>query len=77
MCLGIPMQIVSVDGRMAKCAARGEMREVSLLLLEDESVAVDDYVVVHLGHALRRIPEQEALSIWALLDEILAAGSQA
>ncbi len=52
MCLGIPMQIVSIDGYNARCTAKGVMREVSLFMLQDEHVAVDDFVMVHVGYAL-------------------------
>jgi len=31
MCLGIPMQVKEIDGFMARCEAKGVMREVSLL----------------------------------------------
>ena len=72
MCLGIPMQIVAIDGYNARCTARGEVREVSLFMLQDESVAVDDFVMVHTGYALQKMTEQEARSTWELLDEMLA-----
>jgi hydrogenase expression/formation protein HypC len=72
MCLGIPMQIVEIDGYTAHCKARGAIREAGLFLLQDESPQVGDYVIVHLGHAIRKISEQQARSTWELLDEILA-----
>ena len=72
MCLGIPMQIVAIDGYNARCTARGEVRDVSLFMLQDESVAVDDFVMVHTGYALQKMTEQEARSAWELLEEILA-----
>lgn len=73
MCLGIPMQIVSIDGYNARCTAKGVMREVSLFMLQDEPVAVDDFVMVHVGYALQKMTEQEARSTWELLDEMLVA----
>jgi len=72
MCLGIPMQIVAIDGYNARCEARGVTREVSLFMLQDEMVAVDDFVMVHVGYALQKMTEQEARSSWELLDEVLA-----
>jgi len=72
MCLGIPMQIVEIDGYSARCAARGTTREAGLFLLQGEPLAVGDYVIVHLGHAIQKITEQQARSTWELLDEILA-----
>ncbi len=78
MCLGIPMQIVEIDGYNVRCTAKGVVREASLFLLQDEPLAVNDYVIVHLGYATRKMTEQEAKSTWELLDEMLAleAGKQ-
>ena len=75
MCLGIPMKIVEIDGYVARCEARGTTRETGLFLLQGEPLAVGDYVIVHLGHAIRKISEQHAQSTWELLDEILALES--
>jgi len=73
MCLGIPMQVVSIDGYNARCTAKGVMRDVSLFMLQDEPVAVDDFVMVHVGYALQKMTEQEARSTWELLDGMLLA----
>jgi hydrogenase expression/formation protein HypC len=70
MCLGIPMQIVAIDGYNARCTARGVMREVSLFMLQDEPIVVNDFVMVHVGYALQKMTEQEARSTWELLDEV-------
>ena len=72
MCLGIPMQIIEIDGFNARCAAKGVMREVSLFMLQDEPLAVNDFVMVHVGYALQKMTAQEACSTWELLDEMLA-----
>jgi len=66
------MQIVEIDGYSAHCEARGVTREAGLFLLQGESLAVGDYVIVHLGHAIQKITEQQAISTWELLDEMLA-----
>ena len=44
MCLAIPMQITQIDGFMARCAARGVTRDVSLFLLQDETIQIGDHV---------------------------------
>ena len=72
MCLGIAMQVVDVNGYNARCEAKGVQREVSLFMLQDETVQVGDYVMVHVGYAIQKITEQEARSIWELYDELLA-----
>ena len=77
MCLGIPMQIKSIDGFMAKCEAKGVHREVSLFMLQDEDFQIDDYVVVHVGYAIQKISQQEARTAWELYDQMLAGDSSA
>ncbi len=71
MCLGIPMQIVAIDGYNARCEAKGVEREVSLFMLQDDTVAVGDHVMVHVGYALQKLSPQEAQSTWELLDQIV------
>ncbi len=66
------MQIVDIDGFMARCQAKGVERDVSLFMLQGETLAVDDYVMVHVGYAIQKIDEQQARSSWELFDEILA-----
>ena len=73
MCLGIPMQILEIDGFNARCEAKGVIREVSLFLLQGEEPAVGDYVMVHVGYAIQKMTPQEARSAWELFDEVLAA----
>lgn len=73
MCLAIPMQIKSVDGMNAVCSARGTERQISLLMVQHEAVGVGDMVMVQMGHAIRKVSEQEAQESWSLFDEILAA----
>ena len=72
MCLGIPMQIKSIDGFVADCEARGVHREVSLFMMQHEDFQVDDYVVVHTGYAIQKITSQEARTAWELYDRMLA-----
>ncbi|MFP3873592.1 MAG: HypC/HybG/HupF family hydrogenase formation chaperone [Thiohalophilus sp.] len=75
MCLGIPMQIVEINGFNARCEAKGVERDISLFMLQDDAVAPGDYVMVHVGYAIQKISEQDARSSWELFDEILAAES--
>ena len=73
MCLGIPMQIKSIDGFTAHCEAKGVERDVSLFMMQDEDLAVDDFIVVHVGYAIQKISEQEAQTAWEIYDEMLAS----
>lgn len=72
MCLGIPMQVVEIDNFMARCQAKGVERDVSLFMLQHEEIAVGDFVMVHVGYAIQKMSEQDALSTWELFDEILS-----
>jgi hydrogenase expression/formation protein HypC len=72
MCLGIPMQVVRVDGYIACCSAKGVERDVSLFLLQDEPVVPGEFVMVHVGYAIQKMTMQEARSAWELYDEMLA-----
>lgn len=74
MCLGIPMQIKSIEGYTARCEAKGVEREVSLFMLQEEPLAVDDFVVVHVGYAIQKITPDEAQTAWEMYDQMLEAG---
>jgi len=73
MCLGIPMQIKTIDGFLARCEAKGVERDVNLFMLQGDEVQPGDYVVVHIGYAIQKMTEQEARSAWEVYDEMLAA----
>ena len=66
------MQIKSIDGFMARCEAKGIERDVSLFMLQHEDIAVDDYVVVHVGYAIQKVSPVEARTAWEIYDEMLA-----
>lgn len=72
MCLGIPMQIKSINGYMARCEAKGVEREVNLFMLQDDALREGDFVMVHVGYAIQKMTAEEAHSAWELYDEILA-----
>ena len=63
MCLAIPGQIVELSAErpgFAKVEVTGVRRNVNVGLLEDETVGVGDWVLIHVGFALNKIGEQEA-----------------
>jgi hydrogenase expression/formation protein HypC len=68
------MQIKFIDGFTARCEAKGVTRDVSLFMMQDDKLDVDDYVVVHVGYAIQKISPQEAETAWQLYDQMLAAG---
>lgn len=73
MCLAVPMRVKVVEGFLARCEARGAEREVNLFLLQHEDIAPGDLVMVHAGHAIEKMTEEQAASAWVLYDEILDA----
>ena len=77
MCLGIPMQVIEIDGFVANCEAKGIRRDVSLFMLEEGEVDVGDYVMVHVGYAIQKMTPQEARSAWELFDEVLGMTEEA
>jgi hydrogenase expression/formation protein HypC len=72
MCLGIPMQIVEIDGFNAHCVAKGIERDVSLFMLQEESLEIGSFVMVHVGYAIQKMSAIEARSAWEAYDELLA-----
>jgi len=71
MCLGVPGKVVAIDGNRATVDFWGVRRQV-LLDVVDEPVAVGDYVLNHVGYAIRRIPESEIGETLALFEQLLA-----
>ncbi len=71
MCLAIPMRIVSIDGSLARCEARGVEREVSLFLMQETELAPGDHVMVHVGYAIQKVSADDARAAWTLYDEML------
>lgn len=73
MCLAVPMRITSIDGFECTCEAKGIERQVSLFMMQDETLQPGDHILVHVGYAIQKVSEQEAAESWALFDEMLAA----
>lgn len=71
MCLAIPMQITEINGYNARCEARGVERDVSLFMLQDDSLQAGDFVMVHVGYAIQKVQPEEARTAWELYDEML------
>jgi hydrogenase expression/formation protein HypC len=64
MCLAIPGQIVEFDTQqpmLAKVDVSGVRRNVNVALLDDASIAPGDWILIHVGFALSKIGESEAL----------------
>ena len=70
MCLGVPGRIVEINGLVATVDFWGMRREVRLELV-DQPVEVGDYILNHVGYAIRRIPEIEIQGTLDLYEELL------
>jgi hydrogenase expression/formation protein HypC len=71
------MQIKAIEGFTARCEAKGVERDVSLFMMQDEPLNIDDFVVVHVGYAIQKISPQDAQTAWELYDQMLAAEAPA
>lgn len=70
MCLGVPGRVMEVDGFAATVDFWGVRRQIRLELC-DEPVAPGDYVLNHVGYAIRRIPAEEIEETLALYESLL------
>jgi hydrogenase expression/formation protein HypC len=73
MCLGIPGRIVEITdaaGCLAKVDVSGVQRTISVKLLERELPEPDEWVLVHVGFAMAKIDEKEALLTLAAVQKL-------
>ena len=71
MCLGIPGTIVEIDDGhpdLAKVDVSGVRRMINIGLLENEIVEPGDWILIHVGFALSKIDEEEAMATRRLLE---------
>jgi hydrogenase assembly chaperone HypC/HupF len=71
MCLGIPMQVVEVEGAFAWCEGRGRRERLNILWLEE--AAPGDWVYAVLGQAREKLTVQRVAEINLALDGLAAA----
>jgi len=70
MCLGVPGRVVEVDDLVAVVDFWGVRRRVRLELV-DEPVQPGDYVLNHVGFAIRRIPAEDVKTTLELYEQLL------
>jgi hydrogenase expression/formation protein HypC len=73
MCLAIPGQIVQVvdeANRLARVDVAGVQRNVNIGLLDDgpEPLEPGDWVLIHVGFALSKVDEAEAVATLRILE---------
>jgi hydrogenase expression/formation protein HypC len=69
MCLGVPGRVIEIHGQTATVDFFGVRRETRLDVV-DEAVEPGDYILNHVGFAIRKIPAteiQETLALYELL----------
>jgi len=69
MCLAIPGQIVSLgpEPHLAVVEISKVRRQVNVDLLQGEALAAGDWVLIHVGFAMTRISDREAVEQLRLL----------
>ena len=70
MCLGIPGRVVEIDGLIATVDFWGVRKQVRLDLV-DQPVEPGDYVLNHVGYAIRRIPAEDIQGTLDLFETLL------
>jgi hydrogenase expression/formation protein HypC len=70
MCLGVPGRVVEVNGVTAIVDFWGARRETRLDVI-DEPVVPGDYILNHVGFAIRKIPAHEIGETLALYEQLL------
>jgi hydrogenase expression/formation protein HypC len=70
MCLGVPGQVLEVQGLTATVDFWGVRKQVRLDVV-DAPVAPGDYVLNHVGFAIRRMPAEEGAATLKLYQELL------
>ena len=71
MCLGIPMQVIEIEGAFAWCEGRGRRERLNTFLLEE--ILPGDWVYAVLGQAREKLTAQRVNEINLALDGLAAA----
>jgi hydrogenase expression/formation protein HypC len=78
MCLGIPGRVTEIRDEaglaMGKVDFGGVRKDACLAYLPE--VRLGDYVIVHVGFAISRVDEEEALKTLAILDSMGVIGPE-
>ncbi|MDO5412230.1 MAG: HypC/HybG/HupF family hydrogenase formation chaperone [Candidatus Limivicinus sp.] len=71
MCLAVPLKLIEINGKTATGEAMGMTRQLRVDFIKDPQVG--DYVMVHAGFAIERLPEGQALADLEAWEEMEAA----
>lgn len=73
MCLGIAGQIVELglgESDLASVDVFGVRRAVNIGLVKQEGLQPGDWILIHVGHAIAKMDEEEARASQAFLQEL-------
>ena len=68
MCLAVPLKLIEIDGKIAVGESMGMQRKLRVDFSPEPKIG--DYVIVHAGFAIERLPEEQALEDIAAWEEI-------
>ena len=73
MCLSIPSKVIKIDTKTntATVDTMGVSRDASLDLMEEGSLQIGDYVLIHIGFIMNKIDEDDALASLEAFEEVL------
>ena len=71
MCLAVPLKLIEINGKNAIGEAMGMTRQLRVDFIKDPQVG--DYVMVHAGFAIERLPEGQALADLEAWEDMEAA----
>lgn len=72
MCLAVPLKIIEIDGKNAVGESMGMQRKLRVDFIPEPKIG--DYVIVHAGFAIERLPEEQALediAAWEAIRDVL------
>ena len=72
MCLAVPLKLIEINGKDAVGESLGMRRSLRVDFIPEPRVG--DYVIVHAGFAIERLPERQALEDlkdWEELRDVL------
>lgn len=73
MCLSIPSRVTKIDKttNTATVDTMGVSREASLALMQEDSIEVGDFVLIHIGFIMNKIDQADALASLEAFNDVL------
>ena len=68
MCLAVPLKLIEINGNEAVGESMGMRRSLRVDFIDKPRIG--DYVIVHAGFAIERLPEEQALEDIVAWEEV-------